>query len=190
MQAAIRVACFVGASALLVSCAKPAVDPVHPEVTKDKEGPQAAQIEHDLIGREVFYFYNRSARSSPDGNEAGIWKVAEGEIKDFEIVRRFPNLRKSYGDRTDEVHALVTLAGTEQKIRGVLAFQYILDEKGWYLLKMGPRDGDQHHDFSFERIRLSDGKVIAPMSPANPPTGPWRFPPRVITTPIPQFRER
>ncbi len=82
-------------------------------------------MQQDLIGRDVLYFIDCKARHTPDGVGAGVWNVARGGAKDFAIVRRFPNIKRSYGDRTDEVHALVTLEGTDQRIRGVLVFQYI-----------------------------------------------------------------
>ena len=142
------------------------------------------------MGRDVLYFIDGKARRSADGITAGIWTVGEGELKDFTIVRRFPNIKRSYGERTDEVHALVTLEGTDQRIRGVLVFQYIRLDPIWKLLLMGPRDGDEHHDFSFERIRTSDGTVLTRMTPGNAPTGPWRFAPTTYSTPIPALRVR
>ncbi len=185
----------VAAAAMLArSCAKPKEDPdaVYPDTLHDERGPAEARMRHDLIGRDVLYYSDTRARRTQEGINVGIWTVAEDEIKDFVVVRRFPNVKRLFGGRTDEIHALVTLEGTEQRIRGILAFQYIKEDSppGWKLYLMGPRDGDMNHDFSFERIRLSDGTAISRMTPADPPRGPWRFAPTTYSTPIPELRKR
>jgi hypothetical protein len=186
--------CTLATVALVLSCAKPHEDPnpIYPATLHDEREPAEARLRHDLVGRDVLYYANTRGRRTRDGAEVGIWTVSEGEIKDFVIVRRFPNIKRIYGERTDEVHTLVTLEGTEQRIRGLVVFQYIKEEspQGWKLYLMGPRDGDINHDFSFERIRLTDGKVIARMAPADAPEGPWRFAPTTYSTPIPELRKR
>ena len=144
---------------------------------------------HDLVGRSFLYFFSGANRGAHGEHAIGVWTVGEGELEDFVVLQRFPNLKRTYGDRTDEIHALVTLVGGGQRIRGVLAFQYTEDEKGWGLYLMGPRDGGQNHDFSFERRQTSDGTLIAAMAPANPPTGPWRFAPTVTRESVPLLRD-
>jgi len=176
------------ASALAVSCTKPPDTSVGPVTSKN--GPSIEQMRQDLMGRDVLYYYNSRARRSYGEINAGMWSVGEGELEDFVVVRRFPNLKRSYGERTDEVHALVTLEGTDERIRGVLVYQYIKLDTTWKLLQLGARDGDRRHDFSFERIRKSDGKVVSRMSPPNAPTGPWRFASTEYSTPIPELRVR
>lgn len=144
---------------------------------------------HDLVGRSFLYFVGGTSRNTHDDRMVGVWTVGEGELEDFVILQRFPRLKRTYGDRTDEIHALVTLAGGDQRIRGALAFQYVKQEKGWDLYLLGPRDGDRYHDFSFERIRTTDGKVTAAMAPANPPAGPWRFAPKITRESVPSLRD-
>jgi hypothetical protein len=180
-------AVLLAALALVSSCSHPPGDPV-PQPKGVDTGPTVEQMMEDLIGRDIVYVVNTRARRSSDRVNQGIWTVGEGELKDFVVVRRFPDLKKSYGERTDEVHALVTLQGGDLQIRGVLVFQYIKLDQSWKLLLMGARDGDKTHDFSFERIRTTDGKVISRMAPANAPTGPWRFAPTTYSTPIPEQR--
>ncbi|MGH7497719.1 MAG: hypothetical protein ACREL3_02585 [Gemmatimonadales bacterium] len=170
------------------SCSGSPGNGVTPETLKEGSGPPTAQIKSDLVGRAFIYFISGNDPNWHHDRMVGIWTVGEGELQEFEILRRFPNLKRTYGERTDEIHAMVTLTGAGQKIRGVLVFQYAKGEKGWDLYLLGPRDGDRHHDFSFERIQTSDGKVIAAMAPANPPIGPWRFAPTPSTTPIPELR--
>jgi hypothetical protein len=180
-------------AALVLSCAKPHEDPdpLYPATLHDEDGPSEVRVRHDLIGRVVLY-YADSTRRRPEAVDVGIWKVEPDDIKDFVIVQRFPNFKHLYGERADEVHALVTLQGTEQRVRGVLVFQYLKEHspQGWKLYLMGPRDGDMTHPFSFERVRIRDNKVITRMSPADAPKGPWRFAPTTYSTPIPELKER
>jgi hypothetical protein len=116
----------------------------------------------------------------------GVWTVEQGEVRNVTIVGRYPRLKSNFHDMVYEVQALVTLVDSAQTVRGVLAFHYLKGPGGWKLWVMGPRDGDVHHDFSFERTRHSDGKRTVELTPAHPAPGPWRFAPKpLITAPGP-----
>jgi hypothetical protein len=155
-------------------------------MTDDPSGPQADQIGCDLIGRNFTYFLRGSDPKSNVGYMIGVWNIEPGGVENVRIVGRYPNLKSNFGDVVYEVQALVTLAGRDETIRGVMAFQYQKRDRGWKLWAMGPRDGDEHHDFSFERTRHSDGKRTVELTPANPPAGPWRFAPKpTFTGPAP-----
>ena len=183
-----RLAFSLLVAGLVCSCSHAPPKGVGPETPREGSGPPSPQIMRDLIGKTFLYFITGNERRPHQDRFVGIWTVGEGELEEFTVLQRFPDLKRTYGDRTDEVHALVRLRGGDQVVRGVLVFQYVKGEKGWELYAMGPRDGDRHHDFSFERRKARDGSEIAPMAPTNPPTGPWRFTPHEMTTPIPELR--
>lgn len=145
-------------------------DSVRPSAPDQLWGPPPKQVRGDLDGRDFIYFVH--------GDTAGTWSVQNSQVEAFGELRRFRDIKSATGDKADEIHVMVTLAGRDETIRGPLVLQYKRLGKGWRLSSVTPRDGDRRHDFTFERIRNSDGKVIAEMSQAPPRPDPTPFTPR------------
>ena len=141
-------------------------------------GPPPPQLRQDLYGRDFLYYVHGSDRSGDGADTAGTWTVESGQVKKFSELRRFRDIRTATGDMADEIHVIVTLAGRDETIRGPLVLHYKRLGKRWRLSSVEPRDGDRRHAFTFERIRNSDGAVIAEMSPAPPRPDPTPFTPR------------
>jgi hypothetical protein len=179
-----RASVFIGLSILVLCCLGTPEDVVSPGTPNDESGPLVAQLKDDMIGRTFLYFHRGSDPNSHAGTMTGTWTPERRELRNFTVLRRFPDLEigRHMGGRLDEIQVMVTLADADQIVRGPLVFQYLRSATGWRLMYMGPRDGDWWHDFSFERTRTSDGQRTVELTPASAPSGPSRFTPKPTTT--------
>jgi hypothetical protein len=118
------------------------------------EGPSVEQAKRDLVGQRFFYRYQW-------GTGGSYWTVMQGSVQALVIQQRFTDKNA----KTDELHALVTLEGDAQTIRGVLVFHYKLYDQGWKLSSVVPEEQGEGKSFSFEIKNKSGSSSTSQISP-------------------------